>query len=46
MGDRPIARPLPTQDSTTQDKADIHPCLERDSNPRSPCSSGWRLYVP
>jgi hypothetical protein len=23
-----------------------HPCLERDSNPRSQCSSGRREYVP
>jgi hypothetical protein len=22
-----------------------HPCLERDANPRSQCSSGWRPYV-
>jgi hypothetical protein len=26
---------LPTQDNTTQKDADKHPCLERDSNPRS-----------
>jgi hypothetical protein len=26
--------------------ADIHPCLERDSNPRSQCSSGRKQYVP
>jgi len=34
-GDPPITRPVPTQDSTTQRIADICPCLERDSNPRS-----------
>jgi len=39
-GDRPIARPIPTQDSTTQKYADIHPCLERVSNRRSHCLSG------
>jgi hypothetical protein len=33
MGDQPVARPVPTQDSTTQKSADAHPCLERDSNP-------------
>jgi hypothetical protein len=32
--DQPVARPLPTQDNTTQTDADKHPCLERDSNPR------------
>jgi len=33
---------------TGQHNADIHahPCLERDSNPRSQCSSGRRPYVP
>jgi len=41
-GDRPIARPLPTQDGTTQKNTDVHPYLERDSNPRSQCSSGPR----
>jgi hypothetical protein len=30
MGDLSVSRPLPTQDSTTQRNADIHPCLERD----------------
>jgi hypothetical protein len=45
-GDRPDARPLPTEDNTTQKNADIHPCLEWDSNPRSQCSSGRRQYVP
>jgi hypothetical protein len=30
--DWPIARPLPTQDSITQN-VDIYPCLERDLNP-------------
>jgi hypothetical protein len=34
MSDQPVARPLPTQDNTTQKDADKHPCLERDSNPR------------
>jgi hypothetical protein len=33
--DQPVARPLPTQDNTTQKDADKHPCLQRDSNPRS-----------
>jgi hypothetical protein len=46
MGDRPDARPLPTQDNTTQKNADTLPCLEWDSNPRSQCSSGRRQYVP
>jgi hypothetical protein len=33
--DQPDARPLPTQDSTTQKHKDKHPCHKRDSNPRS-----------
>jgi len=33
MGDWPITRPLPTQDSTTQKSMNIHPFLEQDSNP-------------
>jgi hypothetical protein len=38
--DQSIAKPLPTQESTAQHrKTDIHPCLERDSNPRSQYSS-------
>jgi len=44
--DRPDARPLPSPDNTTQKKANTHPCLERDSIPRSQCSSGQRHYVP
>jgi hypothetical protein len=32
--DRPVTKPLPTQDSTTQKNADTHPCLERDSKLR------------
>jgi len=44
--DRPVARPLPTQDSTTQKNADTHICFERDSKPRSQCSNAWRPYVP
>jgi len=31
--------------ATTQKNADTHPFLERDSNPRSQCSSGRRPYV-
>jgi hypothetical protein len=34
-GNQSDARPLPTQDSTTQKDKDKHPCLKRDSNPRS-----------
>jgi hypothetical protein len=45
-GDQPDARPLPTQDNTTQKNADKHPYPEWDSNPRSQCSSGRRQYVP
>jgi len=33
-GDRPISMSIPMQDSTNKD-ADIHPSLERDSNPRA-----------
>jgi hypothetical protein len=39
-GDQPEARPLPTQDNTTQKNADTHACFNWDSNPRSQCSSG------
>jgi hypothetical protein len=45
-GDRPDARPLPTQDNTTHKNADTHPCLEWDSNTRYRCSSGRRQYLP
>jgi hypothetical protein len=38
--DQPVARPLPTQDNTTQKDADKHPSLERDSNPRSQQPTG------
>jgi hypothetical protein len=38
-GCRPISGPL-----NTQNKADTHPCLDRDSNPRSQCSNGTRPY--
>jgi hypothetical protein len=31
MSDQPVARPVPTQDDTTNTK-DKHPCPERDSN--------------
>jgi hypothetical protein len=43
-GDRPNARPLPTQDNTTQTKADTQPCLEWGSNPWSQCFG--LQYVP
>jgi hypothetical protein len=39
-GGRPIARPLPPQDSITQEVEDKHLCLEQDSNSRSQCPSG------
>jgi hypothetical protein len=45
-GDQPDARPLPTQDNTTQKNGDTHPCPERYSNTRSQCSRGRRQYVP
>jgi hypothetical protein len=41
-GDQPVARSLPTEDSTTQQNANIHPCFEWDSNPRSQSSSCLR----
>jgi len=44
-GDQPVARPLPTQDSTTQENANTHPYLERDSNPLLKRSCGPRPYV-
>jgi hypothetical protein len=44
-GDRPIAMPLPTEDSTTEQKEGMHPRFERDSNPQSQCSGGQRPYV-
>jgi len=37
-GDQPVARSLPTQNSTTHKNADTHPCPERDSNTWSQCS--------
>jgi len=45
MGDQPIAKPLPKQDSTTQKNADTYPYLEWDSNPRSQFSSDWKPHV-
>jgi hypothetical protein len=45
-GDNPDARPIPSQDNTTQKNADTHPCPGRNSNLRSQCSSGRRQYVP
>jgi hypothetical protein len=36
---RPIARPRPSQDSTTQKDASIHICIEWNPNPRPQCSS-------
>jgi hypothetical protein len=44
-GNQPIARPLPTQDNTKRIKADKHPCLEWDSNPRSYRSSERRQFT-
>jgi hypothetical protein len=38
--DQHVARPLPTQVSITQKDEDKHPCLQRDSNPRSHYPSG------
>jgi hypothetical protein len=39
-GDQPDARPLPTQDNTTQRDIDKRSCRKRDSNPRSQRPSG------
>jgi len=44
FGSRSIARPR-TQDSKTHKNADIHPYLQRNSNPRSQCRSGSRPYA-
>jgi hypothetical protein len=41
-GDHPVASPLPTHRINAQ----RHLCLEWDSNPRSQCSSGRRLFIP
>jgi hypothetical protein len=45
-GDQPDARPLPTQDNTTQKNADTYPCLKEDTNAGSQCLSDRRQYVP
>jgi hypothetical protein len=37
--DQPVTRPVPTQDSTRNKDEGKHPCLERDSNPRTPVFS-------
>jgi hypothetical protein len=37
---RPVARSLPTQDSTTQKDENKHPCFEWDSNTESQYPSG------
>jgi hypothetical protein len=39
---RPLARPLPTQDSITQKNGDKHPCFKQDSNPRPQYPSGQK----
>jgi hypothetical protein len=44
-GDRPIARPVRTQDSTKQKNVYIHLCLEQDLIPRSQCSKRQRPHV-
>jgi hypothetical protein len=45
-GDQPVRRRLPTYRTTqTQHKANRHPFLEWDSNPRSPYSSGRRRFM-
>jgi hypothetical protein len=46
--DHSVARPLPKHRSTqTQNKrTHRHPCLERDSKPRSQCSSERRQFIP
>jgi hypothetical protein len=47
MGDKPSARPMPIQDSTTQKDNNKHPCRKRDSNPRSqrPSDQGLRFRL-
>jgi hypothetical protein len=47
-GDQPVARPLPTHRTTqTQNKrTHKHPCLERDSNPRSQLPCERRQFIP
>jgi hypothetical protein len=45
-GDQPDARSLPTHRTTQTQNKRRRPCLERDSNPRSQCSSGRRLFMP
>jgi hypothetical protein len=42
MGDKPVARPLPTHKTTQIQSKHIYLCLEWDSNPRSQCSSERR----
>jgi hypothetical protein len=44
--DQPDARPLLTQDNTTQKHADTRPCPKQDLNLWSQCSSGRRQYLP
>jgi hypothetical protein len=48
-GDRPIARSLPTQDSTAQHRKNagirVYGCFEWDSNPQSQCFRGSKSYA-
>jgi hypothetical protein len=44
-GDQPDAKPLSTQDNTTQKNVDTHLRSEWDSSTRSQFSSGRRQYV-
>jgi hypothetical protein len=45
MGDQPIARPVPTQESTTLKDEKKHECLQQDSNPQSQYPSGQGLCL-
>jgi hypothetical protein len=44
-GDQPVARPLPAHRTAQRINANRHPCLKRDSNPRSQGSSGRRQFL-
>jgi hypothetical protein len=48
MGDHPVgkAATYTRKNTITEKDAEIHPCLQWDSNLSSQCSSEWRHFVP
>jgi hypothetical protein len=43
--DQPVARPLPTQDNTTQKDADKHPCLDSEIRTHDPSDQPAKTHA-